>query len=146
MPAEALQPWVAHWRPDPQWVNLPSVHREDLPGLFAGAEHRAWILGIEGFLKGEHEVPPPLDMHRCRFCTWLNAEGLARHGAQPAFQAIQHMHLQVHALALELLALRAEGDSPQALVRLGELHALRDTLLAALTQLLQRNSPVDRQS
>jgi diguanylate cyclase (GGDEF)-like protein/PAS domain S-box-containing protein len=146
MPAEALQPWVAHWRPDPQWVNLPSVHREDLPGLFAGAEHRAWILGIEGFLKGEHEVPPPLDMHRCRFCTWLNAEGLARHGAQPAFQAIQHMHLQVHALALELLALRAEGDSPQALVRLGELHALRDTLLAALTQLLQRNSPVDLQS
>jgi hypothetical protein len=143
MPAKSLQPWADHWRPCTQWTNMPVAHREDLPVLFASAEHRAWILGIEGFLKGEREVLPQLDEHQCRFGTWLNTEGLARYGAQPAFQAIESMHLQVHALAKELLARRGEGDSQGALSRLGELHAMREALLAQLTLLLQQKSPVD---
>jgi hypothetical protein len=145
MPAKSLQPWVDHWQPDAQWLNMPVAHREDLPVLFASAEHRAWILAIEGFLRGEHEALPQLDEHQCRFGTWLNAEGLVRYGAQPAFQAIGRMHPQVHALAKELLARRVEGDNLGALSRLGELHAMREALLAQLTLLLHQNSPADRQ-
>jgi EAL domain-containing protein (putative c-di-GMP-specific phosphodiesterase class I) len=145
MPANSLQPWVVHWRTDTQWLNMPVAHREDLPVLFASAEHRGWILGIEGFLKGEREALPQLDEHQCRFGTWLNAEGLGRYGAQPAFQAIGHMHTQVHALAKELLTRRVEGDNLGALSGLSEIHAMSEALLEQLRLLLHQNSPADLQ-
>jgi diguanylate cyclase (GGDEF)-like protein len=145
MPANSLQPWVDHWRPDMQWLNMPVAHREDLPVLFASAEHRGWILGVEGFLKGEREALPQLDEHQCRFGTWLNAEGLVRYGTQPAFQVIGRMHTQVHALAKELLARRVEGDNLGALSRLGEIHAMSEALLEQLRLLLHQNSPADLQ-
>ncbi|BCO28597.1 hypothetical protein MIZ03_3506 [Rhodoferax lithotrophicus] len=135
MPAESLPSWVTRWRPEPDWEHQHSVHHEDLPVLFASAEHRSWVLAMEGFLRGEREAPPPLDKHQCRFCRWMNTEGRTRHGAQPDFQVITHLHQQVHVLANELLQLQAEGDTAQALARLGELHTLRDHLLAKLTQL-----------
>jgi diguanylate cyclase (GGDEF)-like protein/PAS domain S-box-containing protein len=135
MPAEALQSWVARWQPDPQWLQLPSAHRKDLPVLFASAEHRAWVLAIEGFLRGERDTPPPLDERQCRFGIWLNADGRARHGAHPAFGEIERLHLQAHALAMEVLQHHADGDPAQTQARLKELHALRDVFLATLWQL-----------
>jgi hypothetical protein len=144
MLAKSLQPWADQWKPDTQWLNLPVAHREDLPALFASAEHRAWILGIEGFLNGEREAFPRMDEHQCRFGSWLNADGLVRYGAQPVFEAIQRMHLQVHALARELHARRLEGDNLGALSRMGEIHAMSEALLAQLTLLLHQNSSSDR--
>ncbi|HEY8907351.1 MAG TPA: EAL domain-containing protein, partial [Rhodoferax sp.] len=117
MPAEALQSWVTHWRPDPQWLHQPAVHRKDLPVLFASAEHRAWVLAIEGFLRGERDAPPPVDEHQCRFGLWLNGDGRARHGAHPAFAEIERLHLQAHARAMEVLQHHADGDQAQTRAR-----------------------------
>jgi len=96
---------------------------------------------MENYLRGEREIPPPLDRHQCRFGMWWNAEGLARYGVQPAFLAIEPLHRQVHALAAELLELHVQGRNPEALARLGELHGLRDALIEQLKALMQENRP-----
>jgi diguanylate cyclase (GGDEF)-like protein/PAS domain S-box-containing protein len=139
MPAQEIPVWTTTWRPDSAWVNLPSVSRDDLPVLFASVEHRAWIVAIRSFLNGEREAPPPLNHHECRFGTWLEGEGLARHAAKPAFHTIELLHRQVHALAMELQKFHLHGRNQEALTRLGELYQLRDALLEQLKMLVHRN-------
>ncbi len=139
MPGADLPRWAAAWQPDPAWRDRPAVNRNDLPLLFASVEHRAWIVAMESHLNGEREIPPPMDHRHCRFGTWLKAEGLARYGAQPAFQSIEALHRQVHALAMAMLESAARAQKPAPLARLGELHALRDALLEQLKTLVQEN-------
>ena len=138
MPAHQLPGWAAAWRPEAGWIDLPPIHREDLPLLFAMVEHRAWVLAVEAFLKGEREAPPPQAIQQCRLSSWLDTEGVARYGTQAAFQAIGPLHIQVHALVNALCAFHLPGQHPQALAQLDELHTLRDALLAALQTLVQR--------
>ena len=139
MPAHEMSGWSAAWHTDPSWGGLPAVSREDFPLLVASVEHRAWIAALEAFLKGEREVPPPMDRHQCRFGMWLDAKGLIRYGAQPAFHTIELLHRQVHVLGTELLELQSRGRNPEALARLGELHDLRDALLTQLKKLVLEN-------
>jgi len=140
MPAAELPGWAAAWKPNAAWSHLPTVNRDDLPLLFASVEHRAWIVAIEAFLKGEREALPVVH-HECRFGTWLETEGHAHHGAQPSFPVIESLHRQVHEMANELCALKARGQKPQALARLGELRGLRDALLAQLQALMSEKQP-----
>jgi diguanylate cyclase (GGDEF)-like protein/PAS domain S-box-containing protein len=137
MPADQLPAWSAGWKPDPAWHDLPSVSRDDLPLLFAGVEHRAWITGVESHLKGEREAPPSLDHHQCRFGKWMEGDALARYADHPAFLAIEPLHQQVHALARELHTLMAQGNSAEALAGLEALYTLRDRLLQQLDALVQ---------
>ena len=137
MPANELPDWAATWRPDPSWFNLPAVTHDDLPLLVASVDQRAWIASIEAFLKGEHEVPPPMNRHQCRFGMWLDTKGLICYGAQSAFATIEVLHQQVHVLGAELLELHARGSNQEALARLGELHGLRDALLNQLKTLIE---------
>ncbi|MDO9227484.1 MAG: EAL domain-containing protein [Pseudomonadota bacterium] len=134
MPAAELPGWLAAWRPDPRWVAVSSTKLDDLPLIYAGVEHRAWIMAVESFLGGERKSPPPLDHHQCRFGCWLESEGLAAHGAKPAYLRIEVLHQQAHTLAVELCELQARGLAGQALARLGELHAVRDDLLEQLME------------
>jgi diguanylate cyclase (GGDEF)-like protein/PAS domain S-box-containing protein len=137
MPAHAVPAWTAAWRTEPAWVDLPTVNREDFPLLFASVEHRAWMLAVAAFLQGTRASPPPMDPHHCRFGRWLDTEGLARYGTHLSFQGIEPLHQQVHAMAETLIALQAQGRSLEALARLDELHALRDTLLEQVKTLGQ---------
>lgn len=139
MPASALQSWAAAWSPDPAWINVPSVSRDDLPLLFATVEHRAWIVKLEAYLKTEQEAPPPMNPHQCPFGVWLNTAGRALHSAHPGFLTIEPLHQQIHALATELLELHAKGRSSEAIAKLSELHALRDALLEQLKVLVQEH-------
>lgn len=132
MPAHAFPAWAATWRPDPVWADRPAVNRNNLPLFFAGVEHRAWVAAIESFLMGKSETPPP-DPHQCRLGVWLDGEETTHHGSQPTFHAIKQLHQQVHALALDLLALHAGSRNSEAVARLSELHVLRDDLLAKLS-------------
>ncbi|MEI7994805.1 MAG: EAL domain-containing protein, partial [Methylococcaceae bacterium] len=136
MPASDLQSWAAVWSPDPAWINVPSVSSDDIPLLFATVEHRAWIVKLEAYLKGEQEAPPPMDPHLCSFGSWLDA---AYNSANPTFQNIELIHQQVHALASELLEFHVNEHNTEALARLGELHALRDALLEQLKVLAKEH-------
>jgi len=140
MPAAEVPGWALAWHPDPAWSNLPPVSRDDLPVLFASVEHRAWVMAIEAFLKGERETLP-LVHHQCRFDSWLEAEGQARHAKHPAFLSIEPLHRQTHGLATALCTLKAQNRTTEALNRLGELHALRDAFIEQLQILVQKNQP-----
>jgi len=139
MPASALQAWSATWRPDPAWQDLHMLSRDDLPLLFAGVEHRAWIAHVSAYLKDERTELPPMDHHQCFFGIWLDTEHPAKYEFRPTFQRILTLHQQIHALARELLALYADNQKMASLARLDELYVQRDILLAALRNLLQGN-------
>ena len=139
MPAQELPGWVNSWRPDQAWNGRHEVSRDDLPLLFASVEHRAWILAIEAFLKGERETPPPLDIKRHHFGQWLEGKGVSRHADQPYFATIVALNQQAHVLANALCELRAQGQNSQAMARLGELHGLRDELLEKINALVQQS-------
>lgn len=130
MPAAEVLGWSAAWRPDQSWVNCRPISRDDLPLVFAGVEHRAWVVAMEDYLKGKSGAPPPQDRHRCRFGTWLDAETCQ--SARPAFQTVEPLHRSVHALAAEMCELHSRGREPEALAMLGTLHGLRDALLGQL--------------
>ena len=138
MPASDFPDWARAWRPASAWSKLPAVNRDDLPLLFAGVEHRAWIVAIEAFLKGERDSLP-LIHHQCRFGEWLEAEGQLRHGKRPAFLAIGPVHRQMHGLAAGICQLQMSGHSTEAAGGLGQLHALRDALLADLQALVEEH-------
>ena len=138
MPAVDFPGWAIAWQPHPAWRNLSPVKRDDFPLLFAGVEHRVWVVALERHLRDERIASPPLDLHQCRFGMWLGAEGQTRYGVYPNVQLIENLHRQVHELAEELCGLQARNEGTEALARLGELHDLRDALLAQL-QTLVRN-------
>jgi len=135
MPAEKLPAWAMTWRPDPIWEKQRLVSRVDLPLIFASVEHRAWIVTMENYLMDQRVSPPPLDHHHCRFGKWLDTGGLASHGAKPAIQDIEPLHLRLHALAEEMCELKAQDRGRDALARLDEFHGLRDALLERLAAL-----------
>ena len=127
MPAADLPGWVATWRPDSAWRNRLPAHRDDLPLLFAGTEHRAWLTALETYLKGVREVPPTLDPRQCRVGQWIHAEGQARYAGQIAFQTIARLHRQLHDLGAKACDRHAAGIAP-APEQLGELRDLLEQL------------------
>ena len=135
MPADKIPAWVAAWKTYPEWYELTAAPSDDLPLLFASVEHRAWVRAIEEHLRGEREIPPPLDNHQCRLGIWLDTEGQMRHGAQPAYSAMEHLHRQVHLLVAKMCALQSQGLRQEATASLGELQGLRDALLRELKTL-----------
>jgi len=138
MPADELHAWAGRWRPEPGWAGLSPVSRDDLPLLFAGVEHRAWIRALADYLQNKKPMPPPLDEHQCRFGAWLREEGRRRHGTHPTLHALETVHRQIHDLALALIRPGQPHRTPGTLAGLDELHRLRDVLLGQLTQLLDR--------
>jgi diguanylate cyclase (GGDEF)-like protein/PAS domain S-box-containing protein len=138
MPAADLPNWAATWRPDPTWINRPSFALDDLPLLFASAEHSIWITSIENQIKSGRKSSIPNDL-QCRFGKWLSAEGRIQHIGKPTFQAIQPLHQQEHLLVMELLELNAHDRNTEALARLGELHKLHYAFLNQLKLLIKEN-------
>jgi diguanylate cyclase (GGDEF)-like protein/PAS domain S-box-containing protein len=139
MPAHELSQWIASWRPDPQWINVSALDPVDRPLLYAGAEHSAWVLAIDAFIRGHRRVPPVLDHSQCRFGAWMNGENMAGRGWLPVFRDIESLHQQLHAAAAQVLEVKAQGRVDEALDRLPDLFALRDGLVAELRDLMQRD-------
>lgn len=139
MPAHDFPAWAAAWSPDPSWANLSAISREDLPLLFAGIEHRAWINSLASYLGNEIDTPPQLNARHCRFGEWWHQEGRSRYAARPDLLVIEALHQQIHDLAEALCTLRQRGQNSIALARLDELHVLQGKLLDALQHLVQES-------
>jgi diguanylate cyclase (GGDEF)-like protein/PAS domain S-box-containing protein len=139
MPADDLPRWLAEWRPDTRNADLPNVSFNDRPLLYAAIEHRAWVAALEAFLRGKRSAPPSLDQDRCRLGVWLDGESVAGRAALPAFQALQAIHCQLHALTAEILASQTHDLKADPLAHLDEIHGLRDELLAQLKTFRQQS-------
>ncbi len=137
MPPEDLPLWLANWRTYPEWLNQRVLDRKDFPMLFAGVEHRAWVLALESHLRGERDAPPPMAVERCQVGRWLRTGGLEGY-ANPSVRAAVHaLHDELHALAAKILQAHDRHDPQAVQVGLQELHVLRDALLTALDKLMR---------
>lgn len=137
MPAAALPAWIEQWRPERSWSNLASVRRDDLPLLFAGVEHRAWIRATEAYILGEREAPPSLDYRVSHFGHWLESEESIHLNNQPSFTAAGDSFKAAYLLAAELCHLQARGEKTQAQGKLQGLRIARDDFLHQVQLLLQ---------
>ncbi len=137
MPGDQLPDWAANWRPDPRWANVSPIPATDFPLLYAGVEHRAWVAEIAEYLQGKRHSAPVLDSHACRFGAWLDEQASAGRSGRSGFQAIDALHQRLHALANQLLELKAEGRDTEAQNGLTELRSLRDNLLERLQYFVQ---------
>ena len=140
MPAADVPNWSAAWRPDASWAGLPVVNREDLPCLFARAEHFARVEAVGEVLQGEIKDIPHLNHQPCHFGVWLKAQDTASPQVQTALQQIDPLHRQLHALEQSLLDIHKQGRGAEAKARVGELHGLRDDLFVQLKTLAQVRS------
>jgi len=136
MPAQDLPDWAASWIRDPLWQGVAVVSRQDMPLLFASAEHRAWVVALEAFLRSERQQSVQLDSHRCNVGQWIDQGGLRHHADQPAVATIIALHEQVHDLGAYLCDLHAHNKTDAALQQLPRIKQLRDELLAQLELLL----------
>jgi diguanylate cyclase (GGDEF)-like protein/PAS domain S-box-containing protein len=132
MPGADLPAWALAWRPDPSWLAMPSVRRDDLPLVYAAVDHRAWISALEKYFNGDRTAPRLVDQHQCRFGRWLDGRGLERFGDRPVFQVIERLHARVHGLVAQLMELSAQGQTAQVQAQMGALQVLRNDLLAQL--------------
>jgi diguanylate cyclase (GGDEF)-like protein/PAS domain S-box-containing protein len=138
MPAEEIPAWVAAWRSPASWSQAPPpLMRADLPLLYAGVEHRGWVLAIEAYLHGKQDAPPPLEIDACRFGAWLRQEAHLHPSASSCMTEIDHLHAEVHRLGKALIERQAEGAASEREARLTDLKARRDVLLAKLKSLMQ---------
>ena len=143
MQARDMPAWLSTWRPDPQWANVLPYDTGNRPVLYANVEHHAWIEALIDFLNGKRQIAPTLDLDQCRFGVWLRGEALVYgavlhgRGGFLGFRSIDLLHQRIHALAVEVLSLNADGRSAEAMGRIPELHALRDELFEKLSNLLQ---------
>jgi diguanylate cyclase (GGDEF)-like protein/PAS domain S-box-containing protein len=135
MPAVDFPAWAATWRAESAWSNCKPVSRDDLALLFASTEHRAWMVALDRYLKGESDAPPTLDCHACRLGQWLYAEGATRHGTRAVFQSIERLHRQMHVTATELCAIHSRGI-PLKFAETGERHHLLDALIKEIKAML----------
>jgi predicted signal transduction protein with EAL and GGDEF domain len=139
MPADAVRSWADSWVPEPSWVSQQPARRDDLPLLFAVVEHRAWIKGVEEYLKRERTVLPPLDHHKCRFGRWLDSEGRQRYATATNFKEIDKLHQQMHVRAAELVTYQSRGENSKTVAGLTELHTIKENLLSELELLRRKN-------
>ena len=136
MPAEELAAWATSWCPDPRWKSLRPVSREQLPALFAGTEHRAWVRAIEKGLTAGPVRGPADDRGYCRFGKWLAGDGAAQHGARPEFAEIARLHDAIRVLVDTLCDPGATSHSPGRGAGAEKLRELSDVLLSRLKMLV----------
>ncbi len=137
MAADAIARWLATWRPDPSWLKLALVNRDDLPAIFAMVEHRAWIAEVMAHLRGDRDAPPALDPRHCRFGQWLHQQSTRRcRGEHRKLDAIERLHHEIHDRTHALVALKQCGQTAAALAGGIEIQGLRDRLLGELTKML----------
>jgi EAL domain-containing protein (putative c-di-GMP-specific phosphodiesterase class I) len=137
MPAPAVAEWISTWQPEPSWAKCVTVNRDEMPLLFAEADHRAWVLQLGKHLRDERSAPP-MEAQQCRFGQWLATIGNTRLADHPAREKIVVLHERVHRHGMELLNLKKRGFTGLALERMGEIEALRDELVAQLHRLHER--------
>lgn len=134
MSGDQIPGWTSGWRPAESWQRQTPIERRNLPLLFAGVEHLAWLAVMERYLDG-HSTMPPNDVQHCAFGRWL-AQDAKKHGLAPAIlQEIDILHQEIHRLADDVLTLHHRQDAPAAQARMQELRTLGNGLFARLRQL-----------
>ncbi len=137
MPADELPGWIARWRPDPAWAAPRNTYpqRDELPITYAEVDHRNWMKQLEDALSDPNAAAPELDARKCRFGHWFEGDGKRRYGQLPQYRDVGVLHDEVHKLAREIVTLHATGQTDAANQCCGELHRVRNALIAGMNRL-----------
>ncbi|MEY3288948.1 MAG: hypothetical protein RLZZ419_1190, partial [Pseudomonadota bacterium] len=133
MPAAAVENWVTTWQPNPGWIDRPSFTRADLPLLFANAEYKVWLNGVENYL--EYKGPKPENLNS-RFGTWLTIHSPVKKGH---YETILTLHQELYAWAAKLIKQHENGRADKVQQGLAELHKRHDALQENLKELVEEN-------
>lgn len=136
MPASDIPDWQSAWRPDPSWLDQTPISRDDLPILFTWVEHRAWVAKVVKYVQGELDAAPSLQHQHCRFGQWLGHDAQLRKDDHLTIKALEPLHIEIHALASELIGMKLRGQPDAAMAGLTDLYRLRDSLLEQLLSML----------
>jgi diguanylate cyclase (GGDEF)-like protein/PAS domain S-box-containing protein len=133
MPAEKIPRWMATWHPDSRCQKAFVVKPENRPFLFAGVEHRAWILAINNFLKGKLLTAPGMEPSNCPFCAWLHTESKQL----PALLHLETIHQKAHVQVAGLLLLSKQDRNQKWLAVRKALREVQAELMLQLEILLK---------
>jgi diguanylate cyclase (GGDEF)-like protein len=132
MAAAAVPEWVAGWAPDPSWLDVDTVGVEERLMVYTSVEHKAWIDGLEVFLKGEEEDEPRLNRHQCQLGHFIDGEEQAGRNSHPSFQALAALHWRIHAMVPGIVKLHEQGRIEESLARLGDMREFFEKLMESL--------------
>ena len=136
MPAADLPDWVRSWQPAVSWKDRPARNATQVRLLFAMVEHRAWVAQVAGCVESGHKCPELSEKH-CAFGRWLHGQAEELGISDQMLAELHEIHDEIHRLGKELVEQQAhETDDTQA-ADLARLHALRDCLIAKLTEIEQ---------
>ncbi len=139
MPAAAIPAWIAQYRQD----RLPTAPAppDEKSQVLAGHFHRvqqfiAALKGAEPF--PEHVLEADADQ-KCHLGMWLQTQGMARFGSDPAYPLIQARHKRLHVLARAAKAALDTGQPTEAFAK-GEILELENAALLAEIRALADSS------
>ncbi|MFK5983937.1 MAG: EAL domain-containing protein [Pseudomonadota bacterium] len=136
MLADEIPDWVGNWKSFPSWSTQTIVARDDLPLLYAGVEHKAWIKFIKNYLLGDKRDVSVFESQSCHFGQWLKQKGKAKYASSHVIYTIEELHDNIHILAQQLIDKSSNMDSLQIQKGLDELSQLQERLLQLLSKLL----------
>ncbi|ABK45422.1 methyl-accepting chemotaxis sensory transducer [Magnetococcus marinus MC-1] len=102
--------------------------------------HLGWLGKLENVIRGRTAMSPGqvASGRECAFGKWYYAEGLEKFGALPVYQELGEVHLKVHELAREVVALVHESqDHDAALRKMDDFNGVRRNLFELLDRVYQ---------
>lgn len=137
MAAAEIAPWIARYRqhrPAP-----PPAALDEKSQVLAGHYHRVqqFIAALKGGEPFPDNVLEADAEHKCHLGVWLQTEGQARFGRDPAFPLIQGRHTRLHQLAREAKAALDAGRPDDAYARGQTLQIENAALLAEIRALAE---------
>jgi diguanylate cyclase (GGDEF)-like protein/PAS domain S-box-containing protein len=141
IPADEFPAWLADWRLDGALKLVASVQSssEESGLLMAEEDHRRWLLDLKAFLladPGANQRPPPLDKSHCRLGHWIEGIGSRRFSHLEKFAQFDSVHGKLHAAGQSLVTLHETGFAGAARLKIQELDAISDELVAGMHALL----------
>ncbi|WP_308165673.1 EAL domain-containing protein [Acidithiobacillus ferrooxidans] len=137
MPAAAIPEWVAQYHIPVR--SLASACQESESSVLTGHYHRVqqFIAALRGEEPFPEHVLEPDAAQKCHLGLWLQTEGVAQFGDDPAYSIITARHQRLHHLSMEAKVALDTGQKDEALRKVRWLGMENDALLAEIKVLME---------
>ncbi|MCR2832063.1 EAL domain-containing protein [Acidithiobacillus ferrooxidans] len=136
MPAAAIPEWVAQYHMPVTFITSAFQERES--SVLIGHYHRVqqFIAALRGEEPFPEHVLEPDAYQKCHLGLWLQMEGFAQFGDDPAYPIITARHQRLHHWAMEAKVALDAGQKDEALRKGRRLEMENDALLAEIRVLM----------
>jgi diguanylate cyclase (GGDEF)-like protein/PAS domain S-box-containing protein len=140
MPGGETRDWIAHFKPDPRWLENAAqrLSRDDFQLVLAEVNHRQWLTSLQNWMRQDpahRGLSPPLNGHECNFGHWYYGEGSARYGHLREYRDAEALHERIHRLAQQLVRQAEYGEVAASRESEAELIGVADEFRDTLTRI-----------